>query len=126
MGFHQHNAGSWSAAAEETMREFARHPKCVTIGKCGLAFFAWEFDKNKHRQNIMWPGEGRDSAAIAVAARAVAATCLNGSQSCGPPTAAHTRRQTYLLCPLSCPSALVDPMWVGFLAAKLAADAVLR
>ena len=38
MGFHQHNAGSWSAAAEETMREFARHPKCVTIGKCGLAF----------------------------------------------------------------------------------------
>ena len=51
--------------------------------------FAWDFDKNKHRQNIMWPGEGRDSAAIAVAARAVAATCLRGSQSCGPPTAAH-------------------------------------
>ena len=34
---------------------------------------------------------------IAVAARAVVATCL----SCGPPTAAHTRTRTYLLCPLS-------------------------
>ena len=39
--------------------------------------FAWEFDKNKHRQNIMVPGEGRGSAAIAVATKSVATSCLN-------------------------------------------------
>ena len=35
MGFHQHNAGSWSAAAEETMREWqsasAASPFCMGI-----------------------------------------------------------------------------------------------
>ena len=56
MGFHQHSAGNWSAAAEQTMREF---------------------DKNKHRQNIMGPGEDRDSAAIAVATKSVATSSLN-------------------------------------------------
>ena len=38
MGLHPHDAGNWSAAAAQRVREFARHPKCVAIGECGLDF----------------------------------------------------------------------------------------
>jgi TatD DNase family protein len=39
IGIHPHDAANWDRAAEETVRHFATHSKCVGIGECGVDFF---------------------------------------------------------------------------------------
>merc|ERR1711957_498527 len=39
IGIHPHDAKSWNADAEATVRRFVRHPGCVGVGECGLDFF---------------------------------------------------------------------------------------
>eukprot|EP00927_Polykrikos_kofoidii_P036679 TRINITY_DN30964_c0_g1_i1.p1 TRINITY_DN30964_c0_g1~~TRINITY_DN30964_c0_g1_i1.p1 ORF type:complete len:486 (-),score=71.99 TRINITY_DN30964_c0_g1_i1:28-1437(-) len=42
IGLHPHDARNWNADAENLVRRWANHPKCVGIGECGLDFFRHE------------------------------------------------------------------------------------
>lgn len=47
IGVHPHNADTWKKGDAERVAEYAKHPKVVAIGECGLDFF---YDNSPRRQ----------------------------------------------------------------------------